>query len=162
MRIKGEEISHSKLVISYTLRFPPMRGTQRFNIKGKLAPRYVSSFEIIVRNREVAYQLELPPQLSDVDDVFHMSQLKKSLRVQEEQLPMEELDIGGDLTYSERPIKILDTVERVTRNNVIKMCKIQWSHHTEDEATWEHEEELRADYLELFPSASESRGRDSF
>jgi hypothetical protein len=162
MRIKGEEISHSKLVISYTLRFPPMRGTQRFNIKGKLAPRYVSPFEIIVRNREVAYQLELPPQLSDVDDVFHMSQLKKSLRVQEEQLPMEELDIGGDLTYSERPIKILDTVERVTRNNVIKMCKIQWSHHTEDEATWEHEEELRADYLELFPSASESRGRDSF
>jgi hypothetical protein len=158
MRIKGEEISHSKLVISYTLRFPPMRGTQRFNIKGKLAPRYVSPFEIIVRNREVAYQLELPPQLSDVDDVFHMSQLKKSLRVQEEQLPMEELDLGGDLTYSERPINILDTVERVTRNNVIKMCKIQWSHHTEDEATWEHEEELRADYLELFPSASESRG----
>jgi hypothetical protein len=124
----------------------------------KLAPRYVSPFEIIVRNREVAYQLELLPQLSDIDDVLHMSQLNKCLRVPEEQLPMEELDLGGDLIYSERSIKILDTAERVTRNKVIKMCKVQWSHHTEDV----HEEELRADYPELFPSASESRGRDSF
>jgi hypothetical protein len=67
---------------------------------------------------------------------------------------MEELDIGGDLTYSERPIKILDMVELVTHTKVIKMCKVQWSHHTEDEATWEHEEKLRADYPEIFLSAS--------
>jgi hypothetical protein len=65
---------------------------------------------------------------------------------------MEELDLGGDLTYSERPIKILDTPERVTHNKVIKMCKVQWSHHTEDQATSEHEDELRADYPELFLS----------
>jgi hypothetical protein len=44
----------------------------------------------------------------------------------------------------------------VAHNRVIKMCKVKWSHHMEDEATWEHEEELRADYPELFPSASES------
>jgi hypothetical protein len=67
---------------------------------------------------------------------------------------MEKLDLGSDLTYSERPLKILDTTEHMTRTKVIKMCKVQWSHHTEDEATWEHEEELRADYLELFLSAS--------
>jgi hypothetical protein len=67
---------------------------------------------------------------------------------------MEELNLGSDLTYSERPVKILDTAERVTRNKVIKMCKVQLSHHTEDEATWEHEEETRADYPELFRSAS--------
>jgi hypothetical protein len=131
-----------------------MRGTRRFKVKGKLAPRYVRPFKIVDRRGEVAYQLELPPQLSDVHDVFHVSQLKKCLRVPEEQLPMEELDLGGDLTYSERPVKILDTVERVTHNKVIKMCKVQWSHHTEDEATCEHEEELRADYPELVPSAS--------
>jgi hypothetical protein len=53
-----------------------------------------------------------------------MSQLKKCLRVPEEQLPMEELDLGGDLTYSERLNKILDMAERVTRNKVIKMCKV--------------------------------------
>jgi hypothetical protein len=67
---------------------------------------------------------------------------------------MEELGLGGDLSYSEKPIKILDTAEWVTRNKVIKMCKVQWSHHTDDEATREHEEELRVDYPELFPSDS--------
>jgi hypothetical protein len=112
-----------------------MRGTCRFKVKGKLAPRYVGPFKIIDRKGEVPYQLELPPQLSDVHDVFHVSQLKKCLRVPEEQLPMEELDLGGDLTYSERPVKILDTAERVTCSKIIKMCKVQWSHHTKDEAT---------------------------
>jgi hypothetical protein len=102
----------------------------------------------------VAYQLELPPQLSDVHDVFHVSQLKKCLRVTEEQLPMEDLDLGGDLTYNERPIKILDTIEQVTHSKVIKMCKVQWSHHAENKATWEHEEELGVDNPELSSSAS--------
>jgi hypothetical protein len=88
-----------------------MRGTCTFKVKGKLAPRYAGPFKIIDRKGEVAYQLELPPQLSDVHDVFQVSQLKKCLRVPEEQLPMEELDLGGDLTDSERPIKILDIVE---------------------------------------------------
>jgi hypothetical protein len=91
------------------LKVSPMRGTQRFKVKGKLAPRYVDPFKIISHKREVAYQLELSPQLLDMHDVFHMSQLKKCLRVPEEQLPMEELDLGGDWTYNERPIKILDT-----------------------------------------------------
>jgi hypothetical protein len=136
------------------LKVSPMRGTRRFKVNGKLAPRYVGPFKIVDRRGEVAYQLELPPQLSDVHDVFHVSQLKKCLWVPEEQLPMEELNLWGDLTYSERPVKILDMAERVTHNKVIKMCKVQWSHHTEDEATWKHEEELRANYPKLFPSAS--------
>jgi hypothetical protein len=133
---------------SVYLKVSPMRGTSRFRVKGKLAPRYVRPFS------RLAYQLELPLQLSKVHDVFHVSQLKKCLRVPEEQLPMEYLDLGGDLTYSKRPIKILDSAERVTRSKVIKMCKVQSSHHAEDEATWEHEEELRADYSELFSSTS--------
>jgi hypothetical protein len=85
---------------------------------------------------------------------FHVSQLKKCLRVPEEQLPMEELNVQGDLTYTEYPIKILDTLTRVTRNKVIKMCKVQWSHHGEDEATWEREEELHIDFPYLFPGSS--------
>jgi hypothetical protein len=112
-----------------------MRGTRRFKVKGKLAPRYVGPFKIISRKGEVAYQLKLLPQLPDVHDVFYVSQLKKCFRVPKEQLPMEELDLGGDVTYNERPIKILDTAERVTLSKVIKMCKVQWSHHTEYEAT---------------------------
>jgi hypothetical protein len=144
------------------LKVSPMRGTRRFKVKGKLAPSYVSPFHVLDRKGEVAYQLELSPQLSDVHDMFHVSQLKKYLHVPEEQILMEQLDLGEDLSYNERPIIILDTVESVTHNKVVKMCKVQWSHHTEDEATWEHEEELWVDYQELFPSASESRGRDSF
>jgi hypothetical protein len=62
----------------------------------------------------VAYQLELPPQLSDVHDVFHVSQLKKCLRMPKEQLPMEELEAKEDLSYQEYPVKILETLERVT------------------------------------------------
>jgi hypothetical protein len=88
-----------------------MSGTRRFRVKGKLAPRYVGPFKIINHKGEVAYQLELPPQLLKVHDVLHVSQLKKCLRVPEEQLPMEYLDLEGDLTYSERPIKILDSAE---------------------------------------------------
>jgi hypothetical protein len=67
---------------------------------------------------------------------------------------MEELDLGGDLSYSEKPVRILDTAERVTCNKVIKMFKVQSSHHTEDQETWEHKEELRADYPKLFLSSS--------
>jgi hypothetical protein len=98
-----------------------MRGTRRFKVKGKLAPRYVGPFKIIIRKGEVAYQLELSPQLADVHDVFHVSQLKKCLRVPDEQLPMKELDLGGDLTYSERPIKIFDMAEHMTRSKVINV-----------------------------------------
>ena len=83
--------------------------------------------------REVAYQLELPESLSGVHDVFYVSQLKKCLRVVEEQIPLEELAVKEDLTYEEYPIKILQMVERVTRSRVTKMCKIQWNRYTEDE-----------------------------
>jgi hypothetical protein len=94
--------------------------------------------------------------------MFHVSQLKKCLRVPKEQLPMEELEAKEDLSYQEYPVKILETSERVTRNKKIKMCKVQWSHHTEEEATWEREEELKAEFPNLFSDPSESQGRDSF
>ena len=84
------------------------------------------------------------------------------LRVPDELLPMGEMELREDLTYQERPIKILETAERVTRSKTIRMCKVQWSHHSEDEATWEHEEDLKADYPDLFSDLPESRGRDSF
>jgi UTP:GlnB (protein PII) uridylyltransferase len=102
--------------------------------------------------------LELPPQLSDVHDVFHVSRLKKYLRVPKEQIPMEDLDAKDDLSYQEYPIKILEMFERVMQNKRIKMCKVQQSHHTEEEATWEREEELKAEFLSFFSDPSESRG----
>ena len=127
-----------------------MRSVRRFNMKEKLAPRYVGPFKILERYREVAYQFELPKSLSGVNDVFHVSQLKKCLRVLKEQIPLEELTVKEDLTYEEFPVKILEIAERVTRSQVIKMCKVQWNRYTEDEATWKREEDLRKIYPQLF------------
>jgi hypothetical protein len=139
-----------------------MRGLRCFKVRGKLALRFIGPFKILEKRGEVAYQLELPPQLSDVHDVFHVSQLKKCLRVPEDQFPMDDLDAKEDLSYQEYPIKILETSERVMRNKKIKMGKVQWSHHTEEEATWEREEELKAGFPSFFFDPSKSRGRDSF
>ena len=72
------------------------------------------------------------------------------MRVSEEHIPLEELAVKVDLTYEEYPIKILETTERVTRSRTIKMCKVQWNRYTEDEATWEREEDLRKTYPQLF------------
>jgi hypothetical protein len=135
-----------------------MRGLHRFKIRGKLAPRYIGPFKILERRGEVAYQLELPPQLSDVHDVFHVSQLRKCLQVPKEQMPLEELTVGEDLTYQEYPVKILDTSDKVTRNNRYKMCKVQWSNHTKKEATWEKEDKLKAKFPDIFSNLSESWG----
>jgi hypothetical protein len=98
------------------LKVSPIRGTKRFGVKGKLAP-----------------QLTREPVA--VHDVFHVSQLKKCLRVLEEQLPMEDLEVQEDLTYIEKPTQILETADRVTRRNTIRMCKVKWGHHSKQEAT---------------------------
>jgi hypothetical protein len=99
----------------------------------------------------MAYQLSLPESLSTVHDVFHVSQLKKCLRVTEEQLPTEDLEVQEDLTYIEKPTQVLEIVDRVTRRSTIRMCKVKWGHHLE-EATWEREDDLKAKYPELFAS----------
>jgi hypothetical protein len=143
------------------LKVLPMRGLHHFKIRGKLTPRYIGPFKILEQRGEVAYQLELPPQLSDVHDVFHISQLRKCLRVLEEHIPLEELTIGEDLTYQEYSVEILDTSEKVTQNNRYKMCKVQWSNHTKDEVTWEKEDQLKAEFLDIFSNLSESQRRHS-
>jgi hypothetical protein len=89
-----------------------------------LTSRFIGLFKVTERRDEVAYELELPLQLSDVHNVFHVSQLKKCLRVAEEQIPMEDLDAKEGLSYQEYTVKILETPERVSRNERIKMCKV--------------------------------------
>ena len=144
----------------------PRQGVKRFGVKGKLAPRFVGPYQVLERMGEMAYKLELPEGLPGVHDVFHVSQLKKChaemadipLR---DIVPLEAIQLDSDLTYEEKPVKILEFASRVTRSKVIKFCKAQWSHHTEDEATWEREDDLRKDHPYLFSSQPESRGRDS-
>ena len=131
------------------LRVSPMKGTQRFGVKGKLAPRYIGPFLIIEKCGPVAYRLELPSQLSAIHNIFHVSQLKKCLRVPTEANEGERIQLKPDLTYEEYPIKIVDQKDRVTRNQTSKFYKVQWSNHTEREATWEIEDFLKSKYPEF-------------
>jgi hypothetical protein len=73
--------------------------------------------------------------------------------VLEKQLLMEGLEVQEDLTYEEKPTQTLETADKVTRRNTIRMCKVRWGHHSEEEATWEREDDLKA-YPELFASQS--------
>jgi hypothetical protein len=133
------------------LKVSPTKGVQRFGIKGKLAPRYVGPYEIRETYGHVAYQLKLPPHMSAVHDVFHISQLRKCVRLPTEVVPEPELEIEPDLSYQEHPVKVLDQKERSTRARSIRMYKIQWSNHTEEEATWETEDFLRSCFPNFLP-----------
>ena len=118
------------------LKVSPIRGTRRFQVRGKLAPRYIGPFNIIKKVGAVAYRLELPEEMSDIHNVFQESQLKKCLRVPEEQVLTDVMDLQPDLQYQERPIKTLDVATRQTRRTAVRFCRVQWSNHTEAEATW--------------------------
>jgi hypothetical protein len=97
----------------------------------------------------VAYRPRLPSQLAAIHDVFHISQLKKCIKVPTEIIEQQTIEIEPDLSYVERPIQILDTKERVTRRKKIKMYKILWDQHTTEEATWETEDYLQKNFPEF-------------
>ena len=107
------------------LRVTPMKGVKRFQTRGKLAPRFIGPFPIMSRVGTVAYQLELPPELSDVHNMFHVSQLRRCISLPEKKTAMTEIKLAKDLTYEERLVKILDQMERVTRSKARKFYKVR-------------------------------------
>ena len=117
------------------LRVSPTKDIQRFGLKGKLVPRYIGPFEILEICAPVAYRIRLPSRLAAVHNVFHISQLKKCVKVPEEIIEQQYLEVEPDLSYVEYPMKKLDSKERSTRREKVKMYMIQWNHHTEEEAT---------------------------
>jgi hypothetical protein len=87
------------------LKVSPMKGVNRFGVKGKLAPRYIGSFPILEQCGPVAYRLQLPKTLSAVHNVFHVSQLKKCLRIPDRTIDLVDVALELDLTYSEHPFE---------------------------------------------------------
>jgi hypothetical protein len=131
------------------LKVSPLRGTKRFHVKGKLSPRYVGPYPIVKRIRKVAYKLELPPELTGVHPVFHVSQLRKCVVI-EKRVPAQSLDVQETLEYLEYPVRILDWAEKSTRSTTTHFCKVLWSNHSKRKATKEKESVMREKYPYLF------------
>ena len=94
---------------------------------------------MVKRVGAVAYRIQLLEEISDIHPVFHVSQLRRCLRVPEEEIAqVEAIDLQNDLRYQEALVKILDIVIKRTRNSEVRICRVQWSRHGEEEATWEH------------------------
>jgi hypothetical protein len=127
-----------------------MRGVMRFGKKGKLSPRYVGPFEILERVGPVAYKLGLPPALSGIHNVFHISMLRRYVSDPSHILSYEPLQVQEDLSYEEMPMKILDRKDQVLRNKTIRLVKVLWRNHSAGEASWECEDEMQSKYPHLF------------
>jgi hypothetical protein len=109
-------------------------------------------YPIIDKYGTTSYELEVPAKLSGVHNVFHVSQLKRCLKPPADVVSKDTIPLEPDLTCKAYPIKVLDQQDRVTRNKTTRFHKIQWNDHSEDEATWEHEEFLQSDDPEFLPS----------
>ncbi|KAL0554093.1 hypothetical protein IC582_008004 [Cucumis melo] len=132
------------------LKVAPMKGVLRFAKKGKLSPRLVGPFEILERIGPVAYRLALPPSFAPVHDVFHISMLRKYVADPTHVVDFEPLQISENLSYEEHPVKVLAREVKKLRSREIPLVKILWQNHGVEEATWEKEEDMRAQYPELF------------
>ncbi|KAK6160882.1 hypothetical protein DH2020_004263 [Rehmannia glutinosa] len=132
------------------IKVAPMKGVMRFGKKGKLNPRYIGPFEILERIGSLAYRIALPPALSGVHNVFHVSMLKMYIPDQSHILSYKSLNIRDNLTYEETPVRIVDKIEKELRRKKVVLVKVQWRNHTIEEATWEHEDEMRVLYPQLF------------
>ncbi|KAL4011293.1 hypothetical protein IC575_028347 [Cucumis melo] len=116
----------------------------------KLSPRFVGPFEILEQIGPVAYRLALPPSLSAVHDVFHVSMLRKYVPDPSHVVDYEPLEIDENLSYIEQPIEVLAREVKMLRNREIPLVKVLWRNHRVEEATWEREDDMRSRYPELF------------
>jgi hypothetical protein len=147
---KGMAPRHFEVGDYVYLKVSPTKGVQRFGVKGKLAPRYIGPYEVIEVCGPVSYRIQLPEWFFAVHNVFHVTQLKKGMLVTENKVIIEaNAWIEPDFSLIEHPMKMLDRKEKKTRRQTVRMYKIQWSHHTEEEATWETKAYLNTKYLGL-------------
>ncbi|XP_070046632.1 uncharacterized protein [Nicotiana tomentosiformis] len=132
------------------LKVSPMKGIMQFGRRGKLSLRYVGKYRIFQRIGEVAYRLELPPEISLVHPVYHVSMLKNVVGDPSLIITVETIEVNEELTYEENPVAILDRQVRKLRNKEIASMKALGQNQQVEEATWEAEEEINKKYPHLF------------
>ncbi|KAL0539703.1 hypothetical protein IC582_023919 [Cucumis melo] len=147
VRCKDLEFEVGNMVF---LKVAPMKSVLRFVKKGKLSPRFVGPFEILERIGPVAYRLALPPSFSAVHDVFHVSMLRRNVADPTHVVDFEPLQVSENLSCEEQPVEILAREVKKLRSREISLVKVLWQNHRVEEATWEREEDMRAQYPELF------------
>ena len=107
------------------LKVSPIRGLVRFGQqKGKLSPRYIEPFEILERTGKVAYRLALPPRLFGVHNVFHINMLRKYVHTNTHMIRFDDIEVGDNTTYEEKPMRILERGIKKLRNKEIPLMKV--------------------------------------
>ena len=106
------------------LKMMPKRGVVRFSKQGKLVPRYIGPFEILERVGTVVYQLALPPSLSGVHEVFHVSMLRKYTPNPTHVVDWGEIVVDTDKTFEEGPVCIMDSRDQVLRHKIMRLVKV--------------------------------------
>ena len=132
------------------LKVSPWKGVLKFGRRGKLRPRYIGPYEIIARVGPVAYRLDLPPELSKVHNVFHVSMLRKYIPNPSHVFRDQPVQLKENMTYEETPVQIVDRKEQVLRSKVIPFVKVLWKNHEREAATWEPEAQMCRQYPQLF------------
>ena len=98
----------------------------------------------------MAYRLALPPSLDGMHEVFHISQLRKYVRDDNHVLDHSELELRPDVTYTERPMTILDRTTKVLKNLTIPLVLVSWGKRSLGEVTREREDAIHDHYPHLF------------
>ena len=126
------------------------RGVVRFGKSGKLSLRFIGLFEILERVGTVAYRLALPPSMSGVHEVFHISMLRRYTLDPAHVVDWGEIEVGTDGIFEEGPVCIMDSQDQVLRRKTMRLVRVLWQHRGVEESTWEREDTMRATYPFLF------------
>ena len=132
------------------LKVMPKRGVVRFDKRGKLSLRFIGPFEILERVGTVAYRLALPPSISGVHEVFHVSILRKYTPYLAHVVDWGLIEVDTNETFEEGPVCIVDSRDQVLRRKTVRLMRVLWRHYGVEESTWERDDTMRATYPFLF------------
>ena len=129
-----------------SLKVNPKREVVRFGKRGKLSSRFIGPFEILERMCTVAYRLALPPSMSGVHELFHVSMLRRYTPDPAHVVDWGQIEIDTDETFEEEPVCIVDSRDRVLRRKTVRLVRVLWQHCGVEESTWELEDTMRVTY----------------